>query len=567
MMRHRISSLPAAFLALGSLLGAACGGRAAGWDTPVSSSVTVGALRNAAVLIDDNLNRALVVRASADQTLTTTAVPMGKRIATTTTSPDRKRVFVLSQGDEVRLGPNDEGPALTVIDVAHPETPKRYPLPDPLTSLAIDPTGDLAIVYAGDTPQSGFLTNPNELSFIDLKTDPAPGINPLPRTLPSKEGGAPKRLTFSPVMHFPGGDRRLLIVETDRDLLLLDIDHPDRANITLPVSDPHTDTRALSPAGIAIDPGDASAASPRNPVIAVRTSTDDNVLVYTLKPTADATPGGNDFIPHPNFAPTGGVPSDIAFVRTKQGVLLAVIVPAPTPRGLLVNVDDNQTLSATFSQPYQNLSLVTNLVSDASPDGDQVLLWAGGGASSVALWDLGAVPSAAQADIDTVKSIETLNLNGSVQSVTDVLDPAFQSLKVLQTSGQSLYVLDLKAHQASPLNASSTVSLRLGLEGDRAWAFQGSQTNLAKVSLGPAHVQTVVIDRAIDDVLEIERSDDPSGAARALLVLHGMAATNVSKGSNAARGSSQGITVYDALSPDASTSRRYSSVMLERLAP
>src|SRR6266851_6762300 len=169
MIRRRISLLPVALLGLGSLLASACGGRAAEWDTP-AGVVTVGGLRNAAVLVDENLNRALVVRASADQVLTTTSVPMGKRIALTTSSPDRNRVFVLSQGEQVRLGPNDEGPALTVLNAATPETPTRYPLTDPLTSIAIDPDpdGHLAIVYPGDATQSTFLENPNELLFVDL---------------------------------------------------------------------------------------------------------------------------------------------------------------------------------------------------------------------------------------------------------------------------------------------------------------------------------------------------------------------------------------------------------------
>ena len=575
-MRRRISSVPAAFLGLASLLaaGSGCGGRGAAWDTPVSGAVTVGELAHAAVLIDSSLNRALVVHALADQTLTTTAVPVGKRIALTATSPTRDRVFVLSQGDEVRLGPNDEGPALTVFEDGQPEMPKRYPLPDPLTSLVIDPEGKFAIVYAGDSTQSSFLTNPNELVFVDLANAPSQGIpntadNPATRTLPSKEGGVPKHLTFSPDLDFPSGKRRLLIVETDRDVVLVDVDHLDRGEITLPVTDPHTDTRALSPAGIAVEPGDSTLTPPRPPAIAIRTATDNNVLLYKLEPSV-ANASGNDFLPNPNAASTGGVPSDIAFVQTSlrtpgmdndKGKRLAVIVPSPTPQALLVNIDDLSTLTATLSQPYQNLSLVTSGVSNASPNGDQVMLWAGGGASSVALWDLSALPSVSQADIDTVKSVDTMNLDGSVQSVTDVTNTGFQNLKVLQTSAQSLYVLDLDEHQASPLNASSAVSLRLGLDGDRAWAFQGSQTNLAQVTLGSAHVQTVVIDRAVDDVLEVRRSDDDNG--RALLALHGVSSSAMV----GSYGSTVGITVYDALKPDVSTARRYSSVMLERLAP
>jgi hypothetical protein len=557
-----MSSLSFAVVGLGSLALAACGGRAAEWDAPVGA-VSVGQLRNAAVLVDQNLNRALIARASADQTLTTTAVPVGKRVALTASSPDRNRVFVISQGDPVRLGPNDEAPALTVFEASNPETPKSYQLPDPLTSLAIDPNPEdhLAIIYAGDSTDSSFLTNPNELLFVDLDLASGPD-NPRPRTLPSKEGGAPKSLTFSPMMHFPSGDRRFLIVATDRDLVLLDITNPDRGPITLPLTDPHTDSRALSPAGIAVDPGDLAAM--RNPHIAVRTTTDDNVLVYELQPTSDMTAGGNDFHAIPNFAPAGGVPSDVQFVRTRQGVRLAILVPSPVPRGLLVNVGDNSVLTATLSQPYQNLSLVTDLVSNASPDGDQVMLWAGGGASSVALWDLGAVPSAAQADIDTVKSIETLNLNGSVLSVMDVPDKQFQSLKVLETNGQSLYVLDLQEHAAAPLRAASQVTLRLGREGDRAWAFLSTQTDLARVSLSTAHVQTVVIDRPVDDVIEVDRTDDAT--ARSLLVLHGLG-TSADVMPQGYSSRDVGITVYDALKPDAATSRRYSALMLERLVP
>jgi hypothetical protein len=540
--------------ALASISG--CGERAPAWDAPIGA-IQVQGLRNAAILLDGNLNRALVLRAGVDQQLTIDAVPIGKHVATTAASPDGSRVFVLSQGEPTRLSAADEGPSLTVIDAARPEAPKRYELPDALTALAVDPAGKFAIVYAGDETGGSFIKNPNELIFVDLEANPKPQENPFLHTLPSNVGGSPKRLTFTQPLHFAAGDpRRLLVVETDRDVMLVELDDPSRPEISLPVSDPRTDARALVPAGIAVDPGDPLAPLDKPPVIAIRTATDDNVLIYTLRPS-EGHPG--DFVPTPNLAFVQGVPSDIAFVHTNQGSRLAALVQSPAPKGLLIKVDDNQTLAAKLGAPYRQMALVTGAVSGGSAGGDQVLLYANtGNVSSVAIWDLGKVPDAAYEDIDSLKSIETLNLGASVGSVVSVNDPA---IKVLMTGSQSIYVLDLDRHKASPLDTAGSVSLRFSLEGDRAWAFLPGTPNLAQIGLGGPDVVPVVIDRPIDDVLEIARSD----GGKSLLAFHGLA----SSGSGSARPSRGGVglTVFDANRPDAATSRRYSSVMLERLSP
>src|SRR6185312_1136608 len=121
-----------------------------------------------AVLVDTTLNRGLVVTAGADQTLGFSAVRLGKRIVSTTTSVDRERAFVLSQGDEERLRPTDEGPALSVLEAGHAQQVTRYELPDALPSLALDPTGHYAIVYAGQSSGGGFIKNPYELIVADL---------------------------------------------------------------------------------------------------------------------------------------------------------------------------------------------------------------------------------------------------------------------------------------------------------------------------------------------------------------------------------------------------------------
>jgi hypothetical protein len=535
---------------IGASMACGCGSRDAVWDTPISSSVGVASLRNAVVLLDSNLGRALTLTASPDQTIAVHSSTIGKPVLSTATSPDGSRFFALSAGQE-RLLPGSEGPALTVFDKDHLEDPRRYELPDALNAIALDPTGKLAIVYAGSPTGGAFITNPNELIFVDLSV--APGADAVHRrNLPSSSGGAPRRMTFTDPLHLPAGDRRLLLVETDRDVLLLDPDHLEFPEISLPVTDPHTDARALSPTGLAIDPGDPSTLRP--PVIALRTDRDDSVILYTLGPSNNPPPA-NDFAPTPNTVYVGGVVSDMVFVDTAKGKRLAALVPGSTPVARLVDVTDNTILTAALGASYDAMTILS------SPSGgsDRILLWSKKGqAGAVALWDLNKLPDAIYADIDTLKSIETLNLNAPVGSVLDVPE---KTLKVLQTSSGSLYVLDTANRTTSPLNTSSYVTLRFAPQGSRAWVFERGQPRLAQVALEKPEVLPVAIDRQVDDVFEIDRM----GGGRALIALHRTRPND--DGGQRGPGGDLGVTVFDADFPDATTSRRYSSLMLERLAP
>jgi hypothetical protein len=543
----------------GALLLAACGDRSAEWDAP-QSVLFKGELRDAVVLIDNSLNRGLVITAGSDQNLDFAVVPLGKRIASATTSPDRERMFIVSQGDEVLLRPTDEGPALTVLEAGHPLQPRRYELPFALTALALDPTGRFAIVYAGDGAGGAFIKNPNELIVVDLAAAPSAG-NPSRRSLPSHLGGSPKRLTFTPPLHLPAGDRRLLVVETDRDVMLLDLEHPDRPEVSVPVKDPRTDARALSPAGISVDPGRAGS-SPRYPSIAVRTNADDNVIIYTLGPSGREPPD-NDFGATPNAALVGGIPSDMAFVNTNQGPRLAVLAPAPTQTGFLIDVSNSATLSAKLAAGYQSLSPVAGFASDLETSGDQLLLWSTDGrVSSVAFWDLDKLPDVPSgSSIDTLKAVETITLNGTVASV--VSTPG-QNLKVVETTSRALYVLDPGQHQTRALDAVTNVELRYSRDGMRAWGFAPSQHDLAQIMLPGAEIAVVKVERPVADVVEIEAAD----GGKALLALHTYG-NSLSTGNTAfvsGQTASIGVTVFDALSPSVLKSRSYSAVLLEGLA-
>ena len=255
----------------------------------------------------------------------------------------------------------------------------------------------------------------------------------------------------------------------------------------------------------------------------MRTSLDDNVIIYTLGPS-HREPPENDFIPTPNAAVVGGVPSDIAFVNTNQGPRLAVVVPSPAPTGFLIKVDDSQTLSAKFAAGYQRLTPVAGFASETNGLGDQVLLWSTDSrTSSIAFWDLDKVPDMPSgSSIDTLKSIQTLNLNGTVASVVSIPQ---SHRKIVETSSRALYVLDPQLHLTSALNTTGKVVLRYSREGDRAWAFEPSQSAVAQIALAGPHIRTVDVDRPVADVVEIESSD----GGRALLALHTVGGAGVSR--------------------------------------
>ena len=88
-----------------------------------------------------------------------------------------------------------------------------------------------------------------------------------------------------------------------------------------------------------------------------------------------------------NLTDVGGVPTDIAFVRTDGGLRLAALVPT---RSAAVLIDPVTSLTTEVALParYQSLSLVTDVAGGgAGAPVDVALLWNGGGAmDGVAFW-------------------------------------------------------------------------------------------------------------------------------------------------------------------------------------
>jgi hypothetical protein len=159
----------------------------------------------------------------------------------------------------------------------------------------------------------------------------------------------------------------------------------------------------------------------------------------------------------------------------------------------------------------------------------------------VALWTLGTTVG------QPYRSVESV-LSQPIQSVDDVPKPN-ETRKVLEmANGGGFFVLDLVARTAEPLTTVRAPTLAIAPDGQRLWAFARGGTDLAAIedfnALNPIRLVTLL---PIDAVYDVQRTDDSS--ARSLIALHQAGAI--------------GATVFDAIHPDNTTSRRASALLLE----
>jgi hypothetical protein len=526
---------------LASLL--ACGDRAEIWDEGIGEPRTVGMASGLAV-VDEPAHRVMVLEPRANQELGRRFIPVGHHTVAADVSPDKQSLFVLSVGDVPRRTEKDELPSLSMIRKRGAELEsRRYPLAAPLSGMTVDPLGRYVAVYAGGGKDlKSFVENPNEIVIVDLEVPPDDKKAVTPRTLRSF-GAKPQRMTFTPELSLPGGKRRLLVVETEQYVSLLDLDHlhddVPRADITVRLTS-GSSSRVVTPGGIVIDDGDPTKDDDAR--IGVRLTNDSNVVLLTLeRPAPDAAVTANDFAPRVNLTDVGGVATDISFVKTDGGLRLAAMVPS-LATAVLVEPETSVTTNVKLPDGYSRLSLITRVVGAPDSSVDVALLYGENSraTSGVAFWSLGKTSGQAY------RSVEVVSVAGQVGRILSVPDP-HPELKVLEAQGNAFYVLNLLDRTAAPLNALTTASLEVSYDGKRLWAFQKGATNLASITLNDVHPIPLLVDHPIANVFDLERA----GGGRSLLAVHGDGGF--------------GVTVFDADVPDNATAREHPGLLLEGL--
>jgi hypothetical protein len=525
-------------LATACTIAAGCGDRNAGWDTTPEVHHVV-ALSGSFAVVDESVHVVSFFGVDSGTALTTRRAGTGYSVAEAKASPGGDRLYVLAQGVRPRLKPEDDAPAVWVYDgTGGGGLLKKYGLDAPLNGLTVDPEGQFVVVHpSGDA--DAFLENPNELVIIDVGKDAGPG-NPVVRTLRSY-GGTPKRLTFTKKLALPGGERRLLVVETESEVSLLDLYNLDRPEVTVLLNSADGKT-SVSPSALLVDDGDPARTDDTR--VAIRTN-EAGLFLLTLVPVPEGKVVPNDFEIVVNIIGLNTTPSDFAFVETDKGRRIAVLEPSQN-RASLVDPDTTVVTPVPLPTGYGSMAVVTNRTGTDSTGSDVALLWGGYSAAiGVAFWSLGKSVD------EPYRSIEVLpGVASTVGEVVDVPAPN-DSMKVLVPSylqtgygggTGAFYMLDLGHRTATPLfTSASRLSMTLSRDGQRAWFFQEGTTKLAKVDLNTLHPVNLYLDQAANEVFDVKSQKGANGSA--VIALHQV-------GNYAA-------TVFDAVSPNDANAARY----------
>jgi hypothetical protein len=505
-------------------MAAGCGGRDDELDADFEGSAAVG-LNRAVAIGDGQRNRVVLLTSESPSELSVTPLAVGENRLAMLPSVDGNGLLVLSSGERPRRNADDELPSLTLIDAsAEPRIAARYPLPDAFSTLTLDPTGRWVVLSgAGDN----FVSNPNQLVLVDL-TDP--DFVPLTKTIRSF-GAAPERFQFTEPLDVPGPDRRFLIVESRQDITLVDLDDPERPEITVGL--PRTPAGAPGrPLQVVVHAGDAGVTDDAQ--LAIRLENDPNLVLVNFTPAEDA---GLAFNLTLNLVDVGGPPAAVDFVTTDGGLRLAAVVPARTEADLvhpLTTGVEHVALPARFDQ----FRRVTDGALADEP-GDVALLWSPT-TSMVGFWSLGRTSSQA------FRSVDIVNLETSVNQLFDVPGSALGHRKLLQSPDNRFFVLDLRSRQSFPMFANGRdLSLLVAPDGLRAWAFAPNSPLLAKVDLESLEPTSLEIERGISQLFDIETQ---SGDGRVLIALHS--------------GGGRGATLLDAVAPDTAESRFFPGLLL-----
>jgi hypothetical protein len=512
-----------------AVLATSCGDRPAAWDAPPEMPMRALGAEGSIAVLDPPAGRVLLLGAASDLGLETASVPIGPGMVRADVTPDGSKILVLARGDVPRRSAKDRGPTLSVLAGRGMEgLQQRYALSDALSGLTIDPASAYAVVHAEPDDET-FVSNPNELLIVDLGRAPD-AENPLPVTLRSF-GGRPERIDFTPPLGLPGGVTRLLVVQTDRDLGLIDLTNPAAGEVTIPLSESGKRAR---PSGLAVSDGDPDRDDDTR--LAVRLTGDPTVVLLDLLPPA-GNEGSSAFRAVPNLIALPAVPGDLAFVRTDGGLRLAALVPGKQALAL-VDPSNGLVSSVDLGTPFDRMTLVTDVVGAGDGGTDVALVWSSS-TSSVALVALGT-------SVGTpYRSVDVIPLETPVAEVLDIPPPHAHQKLLASADGRSFFVLDLRERTAAPLFASrSGVSLSLSRDGARAWAFVEDNPEIASIDLDRLHPENVILPRPVSMAFDVARPD----GGRALIALHALG--------------TGGATVLDGRAPSLLSAREYAGFFL-----
>jgi hypothetical protein len=406
----------------------------------------------------------------------------------------------------------DEKETMELLAVAPKGVTRRYDLETRWNTVTQSDDGRYAIVHYGQNASAGdsenLLFNPNEIAIVDLEADAEAAVTKI--TLRSF-GAGPRWVEFTPEMELAGERRRLLVVVYQAQLALLDLNHLDRPEYTVELSDsPNVTLTKLR----------FSAEEQKIYALAQGSS---DVYVVPLLPSSGGTV--NDFVPSVNQLGADANPLD-----------MAPFGGASNRRLLVVSGGSAQVVDASSSRVTQvPLAVFADhvlLFEGSSPFDSEVkeraLLYSPN-QSRVSFLDLEDV------EARTTRNLEELNVPGGIAQAVR-LD---ENLVLALQASSGVNVLNLQERTASPIQARIALnSVVPSLETGRLWVAPQGDSALGYIDISSLHPAQVNLDLPIEHLLVFNETNPPRVAA-----VHAQGAGSVSILSAADPGDGKAVTL------------------------
>lgn len=403
-------------------------------------------------------------------------------------------VLVLGRGERGRAGLEPEEATLTVVGGGAEDGARLYTIGSPFNALAQSADGRFAVAFFREgAGLERLLFNPNEVAIVDLDAEPS-ATNPVLRTVRSF-GGVPTDVTFSPLMDIAGeSGRSLALVSSPAYVTLLDLDHPERSEITVRLT-LEGDARLIRPSQFVFDPDTAN--------IYLRGDSADDIYVLSLVEVPSDERVSNDFRPIVNQLGAGRQPSDMALYDVGAGPRLLVVAPGSSEAVVIENTS-NATTTLPLGFPASEV-LRYRGVAPGDPEVREraLLIPADDRSAMVAFVDLELLEERGG------RNIETMTLTQLIRGSLRLPDRNLVLLVHSQVGAEGVSLLDLEERTIAPIFAEVSLgNAQFDAEGTRLWVAAPGTRRLGWLDLDNFHPGEVRLDAPVGQVFAFGPGDE-----------------------------------------------------------
>lgn len=472
-MRAMTRTTAAAGWMIAALATVGCGGRPAALDRPLSITgpIEVGKYL---VYLDHGRERLVLVRPVTREVRT---VPLGRRPSFVEPTPDHRRVLVVCKGWMAQSRDEEDAPpSLYVVDPAHPDAVQVHELGSPFDRVALSSDGRYAVAYFAASTQPSeeeLFRNPNAVAVLQLG-DGSEDATPVEKTVRSF-GDVPIGVLFSPPTMAPvapngdlGAPRTLAVVFATGYVTFLDMDHPERSEVTVRLTRPG-ETQTVVPAQMVF--------APEAGTIFLRATGSNDIFAFTLTARPPESARKNDFVVSINTLAAGSVPADLGVFMDRG------------ERKILVANQGSQDLTVidAFTSQFVNLEVGDPV--------DRLVLWPPA-APEVAILFSQANPRYRIHFLDLVdvearqgQNLDVLETDQAVKRIELIPDRA-QALVLHDDARSVLSLLDLRERTLSPVTSRGALGgYTFTTGGDQLAGFAWGEELLGFINLNTLAVR------------------------------------------------------------------------------